>query len=398
MKILCLGGAGKICREAVMDLAQFSDFRQMTIADVNESEAHRLADEIGQERVDAIFLDTSNTGSTVDRMRDYDIVMDGTTIALNGQSTACIAAAGCHGINLNGFGEEYRFDAAFRKNGKAHVPGFGMTPGVTDMMLRHAADQMDRVDTVRVSHGAFRPIAFSPAITETTTYEYDPGLPGRVVFENGEFIQVPPFSRQRDIPLPEPYGTHPQWIIPHAETRTAHAYLKDKGIRLIEVRGTWPPENMRLVKTLYDWGFLNNDPVRVNGQTIPVMQAIAAFLQQSPRGRATTLYGYALHVQVIGTRGGRWVEHVLTHTHPPSDGSVLGWEKLRAYTRNVGIPMAIGADLIAHGKVKSSGVIMPEFAFDPHDVFEQLALRKIDVHEKIRFTTPPKTATDESIH
>jgi saccharopine dehydrogenase-like NADP-dependent oxidoreductase len=331
-------------------------------------------------------------------MRDYDIVMDGTTIALNGQSTACIAAAGCHGINLNGFGEEYRFDVTFRHNGRVHVPGFGMTPGVTDMMVRHAADQMEQVDTVRVSHGAFRPIAFSPAITETTTYEYDPDLPGRVVFENGRFIQVPPFSRQRDISLPEPYGTHPQWIIPHAETRTVHAYLKDKGIRLIEVRGTWPPENMRLVKTLYDWGFLSNAAVTVKGQSVPVMEAIGAYLQQSPQGQTTDLYGYALHVQVIGTREGRWVEHVLTHTHPPSDGSVSGWEKLRAYTRNVGIPMAIGAILIASGQPITGGVIMPEFAFDPHDVFEQLALRKIEVHEKIRFTPPPQNHGHEANH
>jgi saccharopine dehydrogenase-like NADP-dependent oxidoreductase len=256
---------------------------------------------------------------------------------------------------------------------------------------------METVDTVRVSHGAFRPIAFSPAITETTTYEYDPDLPGRVVFENGRFIQVPPFSRQRDIALPEPFGTHPQWIIPHAETRTAHAYLKDKGIRHIEVRGTWPPENMQLVKTLFEWGFLNNDPVPVNGQSVPVMEAIAAFLQRSPKGQVTTLYGYALHVQVIGTRNGRWVEHILTHTHPPSDGSVPGWKHLRAYTRNVGIPLAIGAELIATGKCAEPGVVMPEFAFEPQDVFERLALRKIAVHEKIRFTTSPLTTDHAAI-
>ena len=39
-------------------------------------------------------------------MIGYDIVMDGTTIKLNGLSTRCIAEAGCHGVNLNGFGEE----------------------------------------------------------------------------------------------------------------------------------------------------------------------------------------------------------------------------------------------------------------------------------------------------
>ena len=390
MKILCLGGAGSICREAVLDLAEFSDFRRITIADVNEKEGHRLTEAISQKRVDFRFVDVCDHQNAVAVMAGYDIVMDGTTIGLNKRSTACIAEAGCHGINLNGFGDEYQYDDVFAAHGKVHVPGFGMTPGITDMMVRHAADQMELVDTVRVSHGAFRPIAFSPSITETTTYEYDPGLPGRVVFEDGEFIQVPPFSRQRDIALPKPYGTHPQWIIPHAETRTAYEYLKDKGIRLIEVRGTWPPENMQLVRTLYDWGFLNNPAVSIDGRTVAIMEAITAYLQQSPQGQTTTLYGYALHVQVVGTRDGRWVEHVLTHTHPPSDGSVCGWENLRAYTRNVGIPMAIGAALIAQGKADRAGVVMPEFAFDPNDVFEQLAKREIRIHEKIRFTIAPQ--------
>jgi hypothetical protein len=33
MKVLCLGGAGKICREAVFDLVQFADFERITIAE-----------------------------------------------------------------------------------------------------------------------------------------------------------------------------------------------------------------------------------------------------------------------------------------------------------------------------------------------------------------------------
>jgi saccharopine dehydrogenase-like NADP-dependent oxidoreductase len=397
MKVLCLGGAGKICREAVFDLVQFADFERITIADIDVATAQGLARRIDRPHVDARPVDLRREAETVALMKGYDIVMDGTTIALNNQSTACIAKAGCHGINLNGFGQEYAYDHRFRAASKTHVPGFGMTPGVTDMMVRFAADQLETVDTVRVSHGAFRPIAFSAAITETTTYEYDPDLPGRVVYEEGRFIQVPPFSREREIALPEPYGSHPQWIIPHAETRTAHAYLKDKGIRLIEVRGTWPPENMRLVRTLYDWGFLRNDTIEIGGRRVAIMDAISAYLQQSQEGQTTALYGYALHVQVIGTRNGRWVEHVLTHTHPPSDGSAPGWEKLRAYTRNVGIPMAIGVQLIAQGKVLATGVVMPEFAFDPQEVFAQLALRQIRIHESIRLTAPPKPMDGDPI-
>lgn len=383
MKVLCLGGAGKICREAAYDLLEFSGFKTVTISDFNEQAGREVLEWLNDPRVDFKRVDVNNKKETVELMREYDIVVDGTTISLNGQSTACIAEAGCHGINLNGFGEEYQYDSLFKNHGKTHVPGFGMTPGTTDMMVKYAADQMETVEIVRVSHGAFRPIAFSAAITETTTYEYDPDLPGRVVYEGGKFLQVPPFARPRDIELPGPYGTHPQYIIPHSETKTVAQYLADKGVRLIEVRGTWPPKNMQLVKALYDWGFMRNDKVKVGNVEVGIMDAIGAFLMQAPEGQTTELYGYALHVEVIGLRNGKKVQHLLTHTHPRSDGSVKGWEKLRAYTRCVGIPMAIGAQMIASGRVKAKGVVIPELAFDSKEVFKELERRQIFIHEKI---------------
>ncbi len=64
------------------------------------------------------------------------------------------------------------------------------------------------------------------------------------------------------------------------------------------------------------------------------------------------IYGYALHVEVIGMKNNEKQRRVLYHTHPLSDGSVVGWEKLRAYTRNVGIPFGIATELIAKGECK----------------------------------------------
>lgn len=130
-----------------------------------------------------------------------------------------------------------------------------MTPGVTQMMAMHAANQLDTVDTIRVSHGSYRPIAFSASITETTTYEYDPHLPSRTVYEDGEFKQVLPFARPREIELPAPYGKTTQYIIPHSETITLAKALENKGIKLIETRGTWPKQNMQLVHALYDYAY-----------------------------------------------------------------------------------------------------------------------------------------------
>ena len=383
MKVFCLGGAGRICREAILDLVQFSDAARITVADVDEAAGWKVVEWLNDSRVDFVAVDVQERADTVSKMAGYDVVMDGTTIALNGLSTACIAEAGCHGINLNGFGEEDASDAMFKQHGKTCVPGFGMTPGTSQMMAMRAAAMLDAVETVRVSHGAYRPIAFSTSITETTAYEYDPQLPSRVVFEDGEFKPVPPFARPRDIALPEPYGTAPQYIIPHAETKTLAKNLAGKGVRLIEVRGTWPEPNMQLIRTLYDWGFLRNDKIRLNGAEFGIMNAIGTYLMQSREGRATKLYGYALHVEVEGTRAGKRRRHTLWHTHPASDGSVPDWAGLRAYTRNVAIPLSIGAQMLDKGLVKAAGVITPEEAFDPEAVFTELEKRQIRIHSRI---------------
>lgn len=382
MKVFCLGGAGRICRESVYDLTQHSDFERITIGDYDVAEAQRVKEWLNDPRVDVVFADVTDVDGTAEKMKGYDVVMDGTQITLNGKSTECIAKAGCHGVNLNGFGEENQWADLFRQAGKTCVPGFGMTPGVTQMMAMYAANKMDTVEEVYVSHGAFRPFAFSKSITETTTYEYDPDLPGRIVFEDGEYKQVPPFARPRKVMLPEPYGETEQYIIPHSETLTLSQALKEKGVRLVEVRGTWPKENMTLVRGLYDYGILKNPEVRVGNETAGLMDLIGGYLLNSEQGKTTALYGYALHIEVVGTVDGRKTRAILTHTHPASDGSVPGWEGLRAYTRNVGIPLAIAAEILAKGGAGKPGVLIPEDAFRPQEVIDALKKRDILVREQ----------------
>lgn len=384
MKVLCLGGCGRISREAVLDLVQFSDVDRITVADRDPAIGREVVAWLNDDRVDFVPVNVRNAAATVQLMRDYEIVMDGTPISVNGTSAGLIAEAGAHGINLNGMGDEWDHHDAFAAKDRAFVAGFGMTPGITNLMAMHAANQLDTVDTVRVSHGAFRPIAFSAGIAETTCYEYDPALPSRIVFEDGEFIQVPPFARPRTIELPAPYGSHPQYIIPHPETRTLADSLAGKGVRLIEVRGTWPPANMALIRALFDWGFFRNDPVEVDGTRVGIMSLIARYLNQTEEGTTTSLYGYALHVEVVGTANGKPTTHVLTHTHPASDGSVPEWAGLRAYTRCVAIPMGIAVQMMASGRVNGVGVVSPEMAFDPAAVFAELERRDIHVHHAVR--------------
>ncbi|MDR0596019.1 MAG: hypothetical protein LBG50_00545 [Clostridiales Family XIII bacterium] len=395
MKIYCLGGAGQICREAVYDLAAFSGADEIVVGDFNAEEAAWVADKAASlaegAKIRAEFIDVTDVGAAVQKLRGCDVVMDGTQISVNGRSTECIAKAGANGVNLNGFGAEDEWAELFADAGAVCVPGFGMTPGVTQMMAMAAAAEMDAVHEIYVSHGAFRPIAFSPSIAETTRVEYQPDHPSRLVYEDGELVHVPPFARPKEIALPEPYGKTTQYIIPHSETLTLPKALAEKGLRLVEVRGTWPRQNMDLVRGLYGYGILENPTVKVGGAEAGLMDIIADYLLSTEAGRTTALYGYVLHVEARGERDGKKITVIYTHTHPASDGSVPEWAGLRAYTKNVGIPMAIAATLIAKGEVlkdpktgkKRKGLLTPEEAFDPQTVFGEMAKRGMAVRRSM---------------
>ena len=380
MKILCVGGAGQICRESIKDLVEFSDFKMITIGDINEVAAREVIDEISDARVDFVKFDVTDTEKAIETIKRYDVVMASMPIKFDELVVDTVIKAGVSGLDITGMGGTYfDYDEQAKEAGIIYVPGVGMTPGTTNILTRYAADQMDKMDEIYISHGAFRAIAHSPGLSSTTFLEYDPNLPGRVVYDNGEYIHVPPFSLEKMVELPEPYGTLPEYIIPHPESFTIPKYIK--GVKRIEVRGTWPEKNMRLIKALHDYGFLRNDKIKINGVEIGSRDFVAAYLGQAPEGKEQDIWGYALHVEVVGSRNGKKVRHILTTTHPSEE--VTGWEGPRAYTKSVGVPLSIGAQMIASGRVKTKGVVAPEGAFDPLEFIKELARRGVRVKEKI---------------
>ena len=381
MKIICVGGAGQIGREAVKDIVKYGDFDKITIGDYLVGEAEKLADEIDDKMLDVVKIDVSKPEEAEKIMKDYDVVFGSLPIKFDELFVDAVIKAGVNGLDITGMGSTYfDYDEEAKEKGIVFVPGVGMTPGTTNVLTRYICDQMDEVDEICISHGAFRAIAYSPGLSSTTFLEYDPDLPGRVVYENGKYIQVPPFSREKIIDLPEPFGSHPQYIIPHPEGYTIPRFIK-KNIKKIEVRGTWPPKNMRLVRALYEYGFLKNRKVKINGVEIGSRDFIAAYLEQMPEGKENDFWGYSLHIDITGRRGNKKVHHIVTTKHP-TEGDPE-WSGPRAYTRSVGIPLSIGAQLIAKGKVKSKGVLAPEAAFEPIEFIRELKKRKVEVIEKI---------------
>ncbi len=109
------------------------------------------------------------------------------------------------------------------------------------------------------------------------------------------------------------------------------------------------------------------------------LTAVRDLLAASPFSRQNAVWAYGLVVEVTGRRGGRRVRCTHRSRHPAQEE----WGGESANFKNVGIPLSIGAQMVARGQITGSGVLPPELALSTGPFFAELERRGIVVEEEI---------------
>jgi saccharopine dehydrogenase-like NADP-dependent oxidoreductase len=376
MKVLLLGGVGEMCTPATNDVVKRGMFSKVTLADINLDKVKARAEELGLSSEDARSLDAGNPDQIIDLMEGHDVVVNGLPkqFALNVLEAALEAKVSC--CDLSSPTESIlALDDKAKELMVCYVAGMGATPGVTNLLAKHGVDQLDEADEIHVSFAAMRPFALSPALTDTILREFDPENSLRTYYKDGVFYPVPPFVGERLIDFPYPIGPMKVYFVPHGETRS---FPPNLNVKRVYVRGTFTPKDMRLMRSLIEFGFFDTKPIEINGTDIsPKELMIQALLQMPEATIKEDLFAYGLNVEVIGKKGNHKVKRTYWITHPP----MSEWGVPYAYSNNVGLPLGICAQLIAEGKV-GYGVNCPETLVDPDLFFAELAKRDIIVHYK----------------
>jgi len=377
-KIFVMGAVGSMCIEATRDLVGTSDFEEFALADMDEQKLRSLGKELNDERVHILTIDASDENRVMDAIKGYDFVMCGLAFDKEMPTIRACLKSGISMIELSGatFAEKYSED--LEKAGALYSGGVGMTPGVTDIMARYGVGQCDRVHEIYVSWASFRPLAISPGLVMTTFWEMNPAEKMRAYYENGKYLPQPPLKESRTVEFEPPYGKLDVYYVPHSETYTLAKLVP--GVKRVKTMGTWPPIEMEMLKQLIDFGVFEKKTIEHKGQKYNTLEILGDMLSQLPRGTRTPLWGYALRVEVIGEKGNKNIECVLTTSHPAFEK----WGGTRAYAKNVAIPMSIGTQLIVKGKAKvDRGCHSAYEVYDPVEFFKELKKRGIQVHEQI---------------
>lgn len=376
-KILVLGGCGAMGTESTRDLARTSDFSEIRVADIDRDKASKLCQELGGGKLSALSVDVSDENALVKLFEDVDIVLNCTSYRFGLEITRAAIAAKKPMLDLGGLyntPKQLAMSDQARAAGATIVLGMGATPGVTNLMGKQGVSRMESVDSIHVHFATYRRIAPSPGLVDTVLDEFSPSTV-RFFFEEGKFVEVPPFYGEKQVEFNAPVGKTSTWIVPHSEV---HAFPRSfPGVKRVDVRGTWRPETMAILKHYNEVGLLGIEPVTVDGVAVKPKALLRQLHLDHDDPNDPLEYAFLVNVEVVGSRNGARVVATYNLSHPPRSE----WD-MTCTAKVTGIPASIGAQLLARG-VSQPGVNTPEAVFEPEQMFRELAKRKILVDERV---------------
>ena len=379
MRALVLGGAGAVCRETTRDLADYSDFEEIVVADRNVAAAAALVREVGDPRLKAIAFDADDYEGMLELFPRYDVVVNGLPFRYDYPVNKACVEVGVNGLDVSSEDDQFALHGEALERDMVYIAGVGATPGITNVMVRRASEALDRMDAVDIFFAAFRCLAPAPGLLNTTLWEFNPEEEQRreVYFEDGEWHPAPPLSGEKVVRFHDQIGEQKVYYVPHDESYSLP--LSFPALRRAAVRGCFPPHVMALMAALARGGLLSSRPVRLGDAEVPAIEVVRHLLADSPISRENPVWAYGLVVEVGGERAGRRVRCTYRSRHPPQEE----WGGESAYFKNVGVPLSIGAQLLAHGQVTGRGVLAPERALPTKPFFAELARRGIVVEEVV---------------
>jgi lysine 6-dehydrogenase len=374
MKVLVLG-CGEMAQPAITDLAQQGMFQRVTVAArrPERAEANIAALRDYSTRPVIERVDIHDTPALVALMRRHHVTCN--LAGPNYRNAVAVArAAILAGVPLVDVSDDWEatleilamHDAA-QSAGVTILVGLGASPGVTNVMARYGANQLDRVDEVRTSWIMRGSDAGGPALAAHLLYS----LPHRAFyFENGAMHEVRPFEDGKEVIEYPVLGPIEVMHIGHPEPFTLGRYIE--GVRYADDKATFLPVEVNDMIVELGRVARSGHPVEVDGRLIDPMDFAAQYFHDTCKRLTGVPRTGALRTEVRGLRRGKPVRLVYSAAGRIGTGT--------------GFPCAIGAHLIAAKLVAAPGVHPPEArgVLDPEFFLKAVEVRKIgEVHETV---------------
>ncbi len=371
MRVLALGGAGDFGLRVVRLLASNEIVSEITVAGRSLEKAQSAAAATG-EKAKAVSVDISDHGKLVSLARDSDLLLNtaGPEWEVVPKALQAAIDAGTDYCDLCAHGPTFEralaLDSAARASGITALMGMGQNPGLTSLLMAHAARQLDQ--TTEVIFCDFYSVTALAGWRDRLQKYIDTGkasaawqmimkwgTPPFRVYHGGALKAVE--SKAEEVQSNMPGNGQ----IPAVETG---------GIEHITIPRSIP--GVQNVHTLLSWyPFQLNDSYRdigaqaakgELGDSQATQQFIGGLIKEIDRRQTLPkdfVESYMLWAAAIGTKAGKKARYSC-------------WPASTGWLSTVHA-MSLGALKVLKGEVNSPGVLSPESCLDPLPFFRDVA-------------------------
>jgi saccharopine dehydrogenase-like NADP-dependent oxidoreductase len=364
MRVALLGGAGEVGAEIARDLAQLDEIEALLIADLDGARAEKLAGELAPQHpgVSARQLDVHDRDEALRWLAGADVLMNCTSFTLFDQVLSLAVEASIDYADLISEPDEQHRQAAERA-GITAISGLGASPGLSNVLVRHAADSMDELHEAEISWISLRTVAPTPGLLDTILWELSEDCVTRRYYRDGRHHQASFMEGSRLVDFAPPVGRQYVYYVPHTEVTTLPRHFPT--LRHCAVRGSWRPELMQDMRVLQRYGLLAGPALAETKQAI---------WRRWGGERDASPWMLYVNVEAVGTRDGDEVRRAYAVSHPADWGQ-------RGVAGMTGVAAAVGVQLLARHGRGAAGFVDPEEYYYPLEFLAELERRESIVVE-----------------
>ena len=352
MKVLVVG-CGHIGSIASEDLAKSMDSTEVVIADKNGARAKEVADKIRVRNVSWIQLDATGRNGLTNALKGFDLAMGFLPGKLGYNLTEACISTGKNLVDVSYMSENsLALNEKAVKAGVTIIPDCGLAPGISNILVGHAAGRLDKVSTVHVMVGGLPEKPVPPLgyiITWSPENLIDEYTRKAKIVKDGELVEVEALSGLEEVEFPS--------------VGVLEAFYTD-GLRTLpntikNVDGMWEktlryPRHAEKIKLLRALGFFDEGQIGVDGVNMsPRRLTIKLFERQLRRPETKDIV--ALKAEVTGIKNDKNVSFVY-HMLDQYDET----HGITAMARTTAYSASIVAQLMLREEIKEKGVVPPE--------------------------------------
>jgi len=368
MRVLALG-CGEMGKVAIKDLVEYGDFDEVVAGDINLKKTENFVKKLKSEKtkVSAKFVDVSDHEKLVDLMSQVDVVL-GCVGPFYKFALPVVNAAIQARVDLVDICDDYdstskvlELDSAAKDAGITVISGLGVSPGATNILAKAAAEMLDEPEEVHIALLMGAPDLGGVAEISHRFHSMYGKVP---TFQNGKLVEVRAFVDGKEtVEFPKPFGKFEVFHIGHPEPITIPRYMKK--VKYVDTKCVLNPPSVKdVIVSLGDMGFSSEEPLDVKGASVTPLDFAAAFVYRlSGQIKNIPKLG-AIRVEVRGMKGGKKTGIIFAATGRMNEGT--------------GIPVSIGAQMLAKGKIKEKGVFAPEGCCDPSEFITEFMRRETE--------------------